>query len=101
MMKCIFHTFVRPFFPTMKKLTVALGIFLVYCSELSAQTTYPVNGPADPKHTTYCFTNAILHVDPSTVVDSATLIIRDGIIVDAGKKLATPAGAVVVDVKGK
>lgn len=65
------------------------------------QVTYPVNGPTDPKHITYAFVNAILHVDPSTVLDSATLIVRDGYIVDAGKNMTAPKAAVVIDVKGK
>ncbi len=66
-----------------------------------SQTTFPVNGTTDPKHITYAFVNAKIVVDYKTSIDSATLIVRDGIIVDAGKGVKAPADAVVYDLKGK
>ena len=65
------------------------------------QVTYPVNGTTDPRHTTSAFINAKIFVDYKTSIDSATLIVQDGRVVDAGKGLKPPADAVVYDLKGK
>ena len=71
------------------------------CLQSNAQITFPVNGTTDPKHLTYVFKNAKLFTDYKTSIDSATLIIRDGLVVDAGKNLSVPSDAVVYDLKGK
>ncbi len=79
-----------------------LAIFVVASAIQSfAQITFPVNGTTDPKHLTYVFKNAKLFTDYKTSIDSATLIIRDGLISDAGKNLVIPKDAVVYDLKGK
>src|SRR5689334_17381957 len=79
-----------------------LAASLVACCLLAhAQVTFPVNGTTDPKHLTYAFTNAKIFVDYKTSIDSATLIIRDGVVVDAGKNISVPAEAVVYNLKGK
>lgn len=86
----------------MKKFHILLGgLFLLFFSVAKAQQTYPVNGTSDPKHTLFAFTNATLHVDYKTVIDSATLLVRDGLVVDAGKGLSVPKQAVVFDLHGK
>ncbi|MCX6290304.1 MAG: amidohydrolase family protein [Bacteroidetes bacterium] len=75
------------------------GIFI--STECRSQATFPVNGTTDPRHITYAFIHSKIVVDYKTSMDSATFIVRDGIIVDEGKNLATPPGAVVYDLKGK
>jgi imidazolonepropionase-like amidohydrolase len=67
----------------------------------NGQATYPVNGPTDPRHTVFAFTNARIYVDYKTIVDSATLIIRDGKILEVGQEIAIPKEAVIVDLAGK
>src|SRR5580693_4879250 len=84
----------------MKIYLYLLSAFLL-SRTLNAQVTFPVNGPTDPKHITYAFTNAKIFTDYKTSIDNATLIIRDGLIVDAGKNVAVPKDAVVYDLKGK
>ncbi|MEO8088508.1 MAG: amidohydrolase family protein [Bacteroidota bacterium] len=80
----------------------SLAVSLVaFCLQSNAQVTFPVNGTTNPKHITYAFKNAKIFTDYKTSIDSGTLIIRDGWIVDAGKNLAVPADAVVYDLKGK
>jgi imidazolonepropionase-like amidohydrolase len=66
-----------------------------------SQVTYPVNGTTDPRHITSAFINAKIYTDYKTVVDSATLVVRDGRIVDIGRGMKAPADAVVYDLKGK
>lgn len=66
-----------------------------------AQETYPVNGIADPKDGCYAFTHATIIKDAQTTLSNATLVVRDGRIVDAGPAAVIPKDAVVVDCKGK
>lgn len=45
--------------------------------------------------------NARVHVGPGTVIDDATVIVRDGVIVAVGAGVAVPAGAHRIDGAGK
>jgi imidazolonepropionase-like amidohydrolase len=85
---------------TMKKITLSI---LLSGSILwaGAQETFPVNGPFNKNHSCYAFTNANLVVDYQTTIPMATLLIKDGIIVEAGASVKIPAGAVTEDLKGK
>src|ERR1700742_274879 len=66
-----------------------------------AQTTFPVNGVADPREKCYAFTHATLVKDGGATIADATLVIRDGLIVSAGAGITPPKDAVVVDCSGK
>ena len=66
-----------------------------------SQTTFPNNGAPQTVHTIYAFTNCSLHVDAELVIANATLIIQDGIILNAGAKLVVPKEAISLDLKGK
>lgn len=66
-----------------------------------AQVTFPTNGAPNPSHICYAFTNCSLHVDHETTIANATLLIKDGLVVEAGEKVTIPAEAVSVDLKGK
>ena len=83
-----------------KSVLAFLVCFMAYFSA-GAQETFPVNGTTDPRHTTYAIIHAKVHVDYQTMIDSATLIFRDGKIVEVGKSISIPAGAVVFDAAGK
>ncbi|WP_315817509.1 amidohydrolase family protein [Paraflavitalea speifideaquila] len=78
-----------------------MGLLLALNSSTLAQTTFPVNGVADPKNGAYAFTNATIVKDAQTTLTNATLVIRDGKIVAVGANLAVPKDAVVVDCNGK
>ncbi len=79
-----------------------LFLFIVLCAFNSvAQTTFPVNGPQHIVSNEYAFTNATLYIDYQTRVDQATLIIKDGKVVYAGKQTKLPPTAIIVDCKGK
>jgi imidazolonepropionase-like amidohydrolase len=84
----------------MKKLLLCC-ILSALVFTLHAQQTFPVNGPTDPRHITYAFTHAILYVDYKTVINDATLLVRDGLIIDAGAAVTVPSDAVVYNLKGK
>jgi len=88
--------------PRGKILTLVLTASILFVSIFSkAQTTFPVNGVADPRVGCYAFTHATLVKDGQTTLADATLVIRDGLIVSAGPSAAVPKDAVVVDCSGK
>ena len=73
-----------------------------HCSLLTAQeTTFHINGPDDYREGLYAFTNVTLYKDYKTKIENATLLIKDGKIVEAGTSVAVPAGAIIHDLKGK
>ncbi|MFI5217849.1 MAG: amidohydrolase family protein [Bacteroidia bacterium] len=84
----------------MKNLLTLL-LTLSFVSVALAQKTFPVNGVQDERHLIYAFRNAKIFIDYKTSIDSATLLIRDGKILDVGKNVKIPGGAVVYDLKGK
>ncbi|NIG56901.1 amidohydrolase family protein [Chitinophaga sp. Cy-1792] len=78
-----------------------LMALLLAASQANAQATFPVNGVSEPKSGCFAFTHATIIKDPQTTLSDATLVIRDGKIVDAGAGAVIPKDAVVVDCKGK
>ncbi|MBX7182101.1 MAG: amidohydrolase family protein [Bacteroidia bacterium] len=66
-----------------------------------AQVTFPTNGVVAKSHVAYAFTNATIYVDYQTILENATLIIRDGKVEAVGTKIDLPADAIVTDLKGK
>jgi imidazolonepropionase-like amidohydrolase len=74
---------------------------LLFYSLLQAQETFPVNGIADNRSGTYAFTNATIVKDASTILQNATLIIKNGKVVSVGTNVTVPKDAVVVNCKGK
>jgi len=85
----------------MKRLLPLALSMIFLCLAAKAQVTFPVNGTTNPKHLTYAFRNAKIFTDYKTSIDSATLLIRDGYVIDAGKNISVPPDAVVYDMKGK
>jgi len=91
---------------TFATLPYFMKIRLIICLTIfgfgtKAQETFPVNGTTDPKHITYAFTHATIFTDFKTKTEDATLLIRDGIVVDAGKAISIPNDAVVFNLNGK
>ncbi len=78
-----------------------LLFFIGLSLSVYAQETFPVNGVFNKNHTYYAFTNARIYTDYEHVIDCGTLLIKDGIIMDAGEKVTIPKGAVSYDLKGK
>lgn len=77
-------------------LALALSFTIV-----QAQPTFPVNGIAEPKQTTYAFTHATLVVSPGAAVQNATLLVKEGRIIAAGTSVNIPNEAMMIDCKGK
>ncbi len=74
---------------------------LLFISPAFAQVTFPENGPTDPRHGYYAFTNATIVKDANTTISNATMVIKDGRITAVGTGIKVPSGALEVDCKGK
>ncbi len=85
----------------MRKLVSAFFLATLATCLFSQETTFKTNGPDDYREGIHAFTNATVWKSYNTKMDSATLVIRDGKVVDAGKSIAIPKGAIVHDMKGK
>ena len=86
-----------------KYIHLLLGLWIVLCTStaLFAQKTFPVNGVADQRDGLYAFTHATIFTDYAHRISDATLLIKKGKVVAAGKNISIPSDAVVVDLKGK
>jgi len=79
-------------------LTILLGCFSI---SLFSQSTFPVNGVADERETTFAFKNATIVKDAQNTLTNATMIVRNGKIIAIGTAVTIPADAIVVDCTGK
>jgi imidazolonepropionase-like amidohydrolase len=81
----------------MKKifLTFIFGGSLIYASAQSNVL------PADKQKTPIVITNATIHKGNGEVLENASIVIVDGKITAVGKNVSVPAGAEMVDAKGK
>ena len=59
-----------------------LALSLLFSIVLNAQQTFPLNGVADARTGSFAFTNATIVKDGQTTLSNATLIIRQGKIVE-------------------
>ena len=78
-----------------------LFIFILTSLLSFAQETFNVNGAHNKIHNYYAFTNAIIHIDYQTKIENATLLIKDGKIVEVGEKVKIPANAVIYNLNKK
>lgn len=83
------------------KLLSLLLVMTFLGQNLLAQVTFQRNGVYDEREGFYAFTNATIFKSYNEKVENATMIIRDGRVQSIGQKIPIPAGAVVVDLKGK
>ena len=75
-------------------------LFLFKLPGLFAQTTFPVNGPADLRPGKYALTHAHIYTDATHFLNDATLLINNDKIEAAGEKLDVPAGYITINVQG-
>ena len=85
----------------MTKSTLLLAFAAWLTLALHAQTTFPVNDVANPREGCYAFIHATIVKDAKTILQNASMVIRQGKIEMVGGNLALPKDAVVVDCKGK
>src|SRR5688572_23618057 len=66
-----------------------------------AQGISPSKGLRESTPSVHALRGATVHVSDDTVVEDATLVVRDGIITAVGRDVTPPTDAVVWDVSGK
>lgn len=73
------------------------------CSfSLFAQDYFPSNTGVKSKNTNYtALTNATIYVSPKEVLNNATLLIKDGKVVNVGTSVNIPKNTTTIDVSGK
>ena len=85
-----------------KIIQLPLLLAMIFISQnLLAQITFPRNGVYDEREGFYAFTNGTIHKTYNETIEGATMIIKNGKVQAIGMRLPIPAGAVVVDLKGK
>ncbi len=80
------------------KLLLLLCLFSFYAK---AQQSFPVNGVVDIRNDYFAFTNATIVKDANTTLQNATMVIRQGKIINVGSNITPPKDAVIIDCKGK
>ncbi|WP_299757908.1 amidohydrolase family protein [uncultured Pontibacter sp.] len=85
----------------MKKILTIAACLAFSAGGVMAQETFPRNGVYDERAGLVAFTNATVHTDYKTAIPNATLVIRNGKVEAVGANVKVPAGAVVMDAKGK
>ena len=82
---------------------VFLRLLMLMCSfSLFAQDYFPSNTGVKSKNTNYtALTNATIHVSPTEVLSNATLLIKDGKVVNVGTSVNIPKNTTTIDVSGK
>ncbi len=85
----------------MKKILTIAACLALGAGSVMAQETFPRNGVYDERSGLVALTNATIHTDYKTTLNNATLLIRGGKVEAVGTNVKVPAGAVVVDAKGK
>lgn len=86
----------------MNKLVCLLtGLVLFLFTNVSPQSIYPVNGPADARDVTYALVNGQVISTWDTAPAKMTLLIKNGKIISAGASVAVPEAAVIIDCSGR
>lgn len=86
--------------PDFKKLTLFVCLMLILPAAACGQTE-PVQGLQESAPDVHAFTNATIVVAPGDVLENATLVIRGGVIENAGTNVEPPADARIWDMEGK
>lgn len=84
------------------KNSILIFLFSTAClTRVWAQDNFPYNGIKDDRERPFAFTNAVIHVDHQTTLDSATLLIREGKVVATGRNINVPKGYSIIECGGK
>ena len=82
------------------RLVILTGFLSAFITGISAQVA-PVKGLHDNTPRIFALKNVTLIPEPGKMIENATVIIRNGVIEAAGKKINVPAEAFEIDLSGK
>lgn len=80
---------------------VFVGMLLFVWQLPAQQTTFKTNGPDDFREGHYAFIHATVYKNYETILQNATVVIKNGKIIEVSPFEIRPKGAVVIDLKGK
>ncbi len=83
-----------------KTLISIVVVSFLFIHNLNAQTDQVV-GLRENTPAVFALTNATVVTEPGNVTNNATIVVRDGIIEDAGRRVSVPEDATVIDLEGK
>lgn len=78
-----------------------LILSLGFCSFALAQGTVPVTAPSDKRPNSYAIKAAKVYITPDRMLENATIIVKDGRVINVGVDANIPAGAILVDAGDK
>lgn len=84
----------------MKRLLILSGLMWSTIFTSLAQETFPRNDVMDTREHAYAFTNGTIVVDYKTTYQRATMLIKEGKVVQVGQNISIPAGYTVIDLHG-
>ena len=77
-------------------------LFILPLSFVTAQTYFPNNSGVKTTRNIYqAFTNATIHVSADLIIEDATLLEKDGIVISVGKNIPLPKNTVIYNKSGK
>ncbi|HZJ39003.1 MAG TPA: amidohydrolase family protein [Chthoniobacterales bacterium] len=82
-------------------LILFLGLFLSFATSRAQVTTAPKQGIRENDPRVHALTNARIVTAPGKTIEKGTVLIRDGVIVEAGPTVKVPSEARVWDLTGK
>ncbi|NQY29262.1 MAG: amidohydrolase family protein [Flavobacteriaceae bacterium] len=85
----------------MNNFKFSIVLFFIINLTFSQEYHPKTNGVKTPKHTTVAFINATIHINPSQVLEGATLLIKNNKIVSVGIDLKVPNNTQTIDLSGK
>ena len=77
-----------------------IAFLLMSGNYIFAQISFPYNGVDDPRTHYYAITDAKIYVSSERVLEDATLIVKDGKIVEVGTNIAVPKEAITLSAEG-
>jgi len=85
----------------MRKLLLSC-LILLSINQLYAQDYFPTNEGVKYSNEQFtAFTNATIHVNSTTTINNATLLIQNQKVIKTGKNVTIPKNCIVIDLKGK
>ncbi|MCF6361165.1 MAG: amidohydrolase family protein [Cyclobacteriaceae bacterium] len=84
----------------MKRIILAGCLILATVFASVAQETFPRNDVRDERVEAYALINGTVVVDYQTTIANATLLIKEGKVVQVGAGITIPKGYIIIDLKG-
>ncbi|WP_299776675.1 amidohydrolase family protein [uncultured Formosa sp.] len=86
----------------MKQRLLFLILLMASSSLLKAQDYFPESkGVKSNNHNYTAFTNAKIYITPTTIIESGTLLIKDGKVVTAAAQVTLPKNTVIINAENK